>query len=245
MAHHQDGLDISSLHAAFTEWRGLDAFLQELTERAVRAVGGADACSVTMHRDGLLVTAAGSDAEALKLDRLQYEADAGPCVCSLREGREQYVRDMTAENRWSPYPEQAADFGIRSVLAAPLKVNSTTLGALNLYAHHPRAFEEHEGSIGRLADQAAGAVAVAARIDEERIAIEDLRAAMLSRSVIDQAIGIVMARRGCPEEEALATLRKASQHRNIKLRDLCRELVHHTGGTPPAPGGFARRTARN
>ncbi|WP_329120272.1 GAF and ANTAR domain-containing protein [Streptomyces sp. NBC_01465] len=241
MAENQDGLDLSALHTAFTDWRGLDAFLQELTERAVRAVGGADACSVTMHRDGRLVSAAGSDGEALKLDSLQYEADAGPCVCSLRDGREQYVRDMTTEQRWPPYPEKARTYGIRSVLAAPLKVNSGTLGALNLYAHEPYAFEEHAPSIGRLADQAAGAVAVAARIEEERTTVEDLRAAMFSRSVIDQAIGIVMARRNCPEDEALSTLRKASQHRNIKLRDLCRELVHHTGGTPPSPGSFARR----
>ncbi|MBO0515488.1 GAF and ANTAR domain-containing protein, partial [Streptomyces beijiangensis] len=207
MAENPDGLDFTTRPTTSADWRGLDAFLQDLTVRAVRAVDGADACSVTMNRDGRLVSAAGSDDEALKLDSLQYEADAGPCVCSVRDGRNQYAPDLAAEQRWSPYPEQAATYGIGSVLAAPLKVNATTLGALNLYAHHPRAFEPHEGSIGRLADQAAGAVAVAARIQEERTEADDLRAAMLSRAVIDQAIGIVMARRCCPEDEALATLR--------------------------------------
>jgi GAF domain-containing protein len=243
MAENQDGIDLTASPTALTGRRGLDAFLQELTERAVRSVGGADSCSVTMHRNGRFVTAAGSDDEARKLDSLQYEADAGPCVCSVRRGREQYAPDLAAERRWFPYPEQAATFGIGSVLAAPIQVNSTTLGALNLYAHEPRAFEPpaRGSAIGKLADQAAGAVAVAARFEEERTALDDLRAAMLSRAVIDQAIGIVMARSACPEHEALATLRRASQHRNIKLRDLCRELVLHTGGSPHAPGGFSPR----
>ncbi|MFJ2743160.1 GAF and ANTAR domain-containing protein [Streptomyces sp. NPDC087440] len=246
--------DLTSMHDALTDWRGLDSFLQELTEQAVRAVASADSCSVTMRRNGRLVTTASSDAEALTLDAMQYEVEAGPCVCSLREGVEQYVDDTLDEERWGPYPGLAAAQGIRSVFAAPLSVQGRpastvpdevsrvhTVGALNLYARRPGAFRREQEVVRRFAEQAAGAVAVAERIEKESEAARDLRAAMESRFVIDQAIGIVMARQRCPAEVALGVLRRASQGRNIKLRELCYELVLQTGGRPPEPGHFTRR----
>jgi ANTAR domain len=49
-----------------------------------------------------------------------------------------------------------------------------------------------------------------------------------SRSVIDQAIGIVMAQQGGGPEDAFAALRTISQRRNIKLRTIAAELVEAT-----------------
>ncbi|HEX4100746.1 MAG TPA: ANTAR domain-containing protein, partial [Pseudonocardiaceae bacterium] len=57
---------------------------------------------------------------------------------------------------------------------------------------------------------------------------DHLRIALSSRSVIDQAIGIVMAKRGCSPEAAFTTLRTVSQRRNIKLRVVATELVDAT-----------------
>ncbi|MFJ6696845.1 GAF and ANTAR domain-containing protein [Streptomyces sp. NPDC091272] len=249
-----NGFDLRTMHDALTDWRGLDSFLQELTVQAVRAVESADSCSVTMRRGGRLVTTASSDSEALLLDAMQYEVEAGPCVCSLENGVEEYVADMRREQRWGPYPGLAAAQGIRSVFAAPLslqarpatslpteQVRRHTVGALNLYSQRPEAFREEREIARRFSEQAAGAVAVAERIERESEAARDLRTAMESRFVIDQAIGIVMARQRCPAEDALVILRRASQGRNVKLRELCRELVQQTGGKPPQPGGFVQR----
>ncbi|MGW7415911.1 GAF and ANTAR domain-containing protein [Streptomyces sp. NPDC054863] len=249
-----NGFDLGPVHDALTDWRGLDSFLQELTVQAVRAVESADSCSVTMRRGGRLVTTASSDTEALVLDAMQYEVEAGPCVCSLENGIEEYVADTLVEQRWAPYPGLAAEHGIRSVFAAPLslrarpattlpteEVRRHTVGALNLYSQRPKAFCEEREIARRFSEQAAGAVAVAERIERESEAVRDLRTAMRSRFVIDQAIGIVMARQRCPADEALAILRRASQVRNVKLRDLCGELVRQTGGKPPEPGDFVRR----
>ncbi|HET6856927.1 MAG TPA: GAF and ANTAR domain-containing protein [Streptomyces sp.] len=236
-----DGFDLASLHRALSDWHGLESFLQELTERAVLAVGGADSCSVTMRRHGRLVTAASSDGLALALDGLQYDVEAGPCVCSLESGVEEYVPEMLAERRWGPYPRLVAAHGIHSVFAVPLIAGSRTLGALNLYSRTPRAYEGHKEAVRQLSAQAAGAVAVADRIERETEAGRDLRVAMLSRSVIDQAIGIVMARQRCTGDVAMGALRRASQGRNIKLRDLCAELVAQTGGSPPRSGTFTHR----
>ncbi len=62
---------------------------------------------------------------------------------------------------------------------------------------------------------------------------DHLRIALSSRSVIDQAIGIVMVQRHCDPDTAFATLRTISQRRNIKLRTVAAELV--TAIQSPSP----------
>ncbi|MBO9570289.1 MAG: ANTAR domain-containing protein, partial [Cellulomonas iranensis] len=69
----------------------------------------------------------------------------------------------------------------------------------------------------------------------------DLRASLESRAVIDQAIGIVMAQNRVGPDEALRLLRQASQGRNVKLRDLARDVVVAVGGSEPESVFVPRR----
>lgn len=55
--------------------------------------------------------------------------------------------------------------------------------------------------------------------------IGQLRTALETRDVIGQAKGILMERHHVTAEEAFAMLNRASQHCNVKLRDLARELT--------------------
>ena len=52
-----------------------------------------------------------------------------------------------------------------------------------------------------------------------------LNAALTSRAVIDQAIGIIMARRACTAGEAFAVLRRMSNNQNVKLRDVAAAMT--------------------
>lgn len=65
---------------------------------------------------------------------------------------------------------------------------------------------------------------------------DQLRAALSSRTVIDQAIGIIMARERCDADAAFAVLRATSQNRNVKLRDIATEIVKAVSSKPPRPG---------
>ena len=62
--------------------------------------------------------------------------------------------------------------------------------------------------------------------------VADLKAALTSRPVIDQAKGILMAERGCSPDEAFAMLSTASQRDNRKVRDIARALVDHAQQQP-------------
>jgi hypothetical protein len=65
---------------------------------------------------------------------------------------------------------------------------------------------------------------------------DDLQDALRSRAVIDRAIGVIMAQQGCGPGRAFDLLRAASQHRNVKLREVCAQLVARYGdhGDEPA-----------
>jgi AmiR/NasT family two-component response regulator len=63
---------------------------------------------------------------------------------------------------------------------------------------------------------------------EARRDVENLETAMESRSVIDQAIGILMAPGGRWPDEAFALLVGVSQRHNRKLREVATELVEAT-----------------
>ncbi|WP_432054394.1 ANTAR domain-containing response regulator [Streptomyces sp. bgisy022] len=82
-----------------------------------------------------------------------------------------------------------------------------------------------------------------------RAEVEQLRQAIVSRPVIDQARGILMATHGCTSDEAWHILREASQLSNTKLRTVAAALTAgaEAEGTPPPPAvrtALARAVAR-
>ncbi|MFD8064115.1 GAF and ANTAR domain-containing protein [Streptomyces cyaneofuscatus] len=215
----------------------LDEFLQVLAESALAQAPGADGCGITLERQHRPLTVVSAGISAPALDEAQYGQDDGPCLEALREGHEVSVGDMQLENRWNGYPAFAVAAGTRSSFSLPIAAHSHTAGALNLYSPKVDGFEEADlGALRDLAAQATGAIALAQRLSDTQTFTADLQAALTSRTVIDQAAGIIMNQRRCTAEEALATLRSASQHRNVKLRDLCAQLVGSISGSMP-PGG--------
>jgi AmiR/NasT family two-component response regulator len=70
---------------------------------------------------------------------------------------------------------------------------------------------------------------------------DDLQTAMGTRRVIDQAIGVVMAQNRCTSEEAFRLLRQASQHRNVKLRQVATDIVTAVSGEAPTVNAQFRR----
>ncbi|NKY08965.1 ANTAR domain-containing protein [Cellulomonas hominis] len=96
--------------------------------------------------------------------------------------------------------------------------------------------------------EASAAIVTAMVADQQALVdmsqtVEDLTVALRNRSVIDQAIGVVMAQNRCGSREAFGILRAASQHRNEKLRDVAAGIVQRMSGAPVDPGGFCARPA--
>lgn len=157
----------------------------------------------------------------------------------MREGVQVVIDDFAAETRWPEYCIQATANGIRSSFSLPLRGNGFGKGALNLYAARPQFFGPPQREIAEhFAGEASRAMALATRIADQVQLTRHLRIAMNSRSVIDQAMGVVMSQNRCDAAEAFAVLRHESQSRNVKLREVAAEIVTAASGKPPTPLRF-------
>jgi hypothetical protein len=164
------------------------------------------------------------------VDQLQVDAGEGPCLDASTVGSTFYAADLIDEKRWQVFAPAAVAAGVRSVLACPL--SSRRPGALNLYATLPAAFGATDRAKGQLFATLAG---LALNSAEER-ASDDKKSANLvealrTRELIGQAQGILMERERITGEQAFNVLRRASQHMNIKLREVAETLVE-TGESP-------------
>ncbi|WP_254650393.1 ANTAR domain-containing protein [Streptomyces sp. GbtcB7] len=83
----------------------------------------------------------------------------------------------------------------------------------------------HEDQLLLTVVASAGDTALAAEVLELRAITAQLRRALASRAVIDQARGMVMALTPCSSARAWDLLVDVSQHCNVKLRDVAAALV--------------------
>lgn len=214
----------------------IDAVMEKMVGLAAEVVTPAVACGLTVRRDGRPFTAAMTSELAARIDEIQYGSDEGPCLDALRHGLVVQVDDLTKEARWDSYRPHAVAHGVRSSLSLPLTVEGETLAALNLYSVAPAVFGgPHRESAVAFTDRSAAALTVSLRQVRYARVQHQLAEAMVSSSVIDQAIGILMAQQRCTATAAFDILRTASQHRNRKLREIAAELVTTVSGAPPQP----------
>jgi GAF domain-containing protein len=229
-------VNLRELHGALLSTQGVEEFLHEMAMLAARLVRGGLACGMTIQPNGKPVAVACSDPLAARVDGVQYELDDGPSLHAMRGGQVVRIEDTAEKARWPEFEAQAASHGIRSCLALPLNADGKPVGALNLYAREASAFGAAEARLAEnFAENASGALSLAIRLASHAALIEQLRSSLASRGVIDQALGIIMAREHCPQDRAFAILRSASQNSNVKLRDIASAVVTSVTGEPPQP----------
>ena len=226
----------TELQQALLGTESVEQFLQELALLAARLVANGLSCGMTIRPNGRPVTAACSDPLAAQVDEVQYRLDDGPCLHAMREGILVRIDDTAGRARWPRFESKAASHGIGSCLALPLIADGKPVGALNLYARAAGAFGAQETQRAeRFAENASGALALALRLSSYAALTDQLRSSLASRTVIDQAIGVIMAQERCTQTRAFDLLRCASQNRNVKLRDLAAAIVTSVSGEPPQP----------
>ncbi|MEJ7845424.1 MAG: GAF and ANTAR domain-containing protein [Acidimicrobiales bacterium] len=205
--------------------------LQRTVDLAVATVEGCDAAGVFLGDDQEVVTAAASAPLVVELDALQISAGEGPCLEVVAEGGTVHVADLADDPRWPTFGPAAVAAGVRSALAIRLSDSSTS--ALNLYARLPGAFGATDRAKALIFATLAGIALDTAeeRAGEER-QIANLHEALRTRELIGQAQGILIERERITGDQAFDVLRRASQHLNIKIREVARTIVE-TGETPP------------
>jgi GAF domain-containing protein len=205
--------------------------LASVVDLAVATIEGCDFAGIFLIEGDVVTTPVHTDPIVVEIDALQHQVSEGPCLDAIAHRLVFYADDLDDDLRWPHFAAHATTAGIRSVLALPLAANSH-LGALNLYARYPAAF----GIVDRakaaiLASLASLALTVAQSHEDEERRADNLHAALASRETIGEALGILMERERITAGQAFDILRRASQHLNIKLREVAQNLVN-TGEDP-------------
>ncbi len=200
--------------------------LQRVAELARDTIAELADVSVTLIDDDRPRTVVFTGALAVDLDERQYANGFGPCTDAAVSGSTITVHTADPGGSYPDFAGLAAARGVNHVLSVGLPIPQRTLGALNMYSGSEVAFAADSVDLAEtFAGYAAVAIANAVSYHDARDLAANLRAAMESRAVIEQAKGIIVAREHCTVDEAFAALARMSQRTNVKLRDVASTLV--------------------
>lgn len=98
----------------------------------------------------------------------ETETGLGPTGTAIRTGKPACSQNILSDSTYAPWRDEARKRGYASSIALPLMANSKVLGALNIYAAEPDAFDTGEELLLRqMADDLAYGI-VTVRMREER-----------------------------------------------------------------------------
>ena len=228
-----------SLHESAT----IDSYLQAATDMTAEVIEVVGSYSLCTSLYGNLLTVATSDRAAWQADQVEFDTEDGPCVEALRTGAVFKAIDLAEERRWPAWTAVATLLGFRSAAGISGEISPGHRIALNLYAPAPQAFDDetlHRATL--FVQEVAHTIPAAVRLFEADERVSQLEQALASRSTIDQALGVLMAQNQCSRDTAFGILRRASQNRNVKVRDVAATIIERFTGHPVAdPPPFQRR----
>ncbi|MFC3688747.1 GAF and ANTAR domain-containing protein [Aquipuribacter hungaricus] len=218
------------LHQVVVGSESLTQVLDRVAHLATRAVPDVDEVSVTFVEEGRGRTVVFTGQLAVQLDERQYADGFGPCLDAAATGRIVQVPDTANDSSYPDFAGQAVRSGVTRTLSVGMPVHGRTTGALNMYGFRGTGWDDltiamADGFAAHAGVALANAALYARAVDE----VSQMREAMASRAVIEQAKGMVMAARGCTADEAFAELGRMSAQANRKLRDIAEDVVSDLG----------------
>jgi GAF domain-containing protein len=196
------------------------------------ALVGADAGAIMLaDPQGRLRAVAASSEDAQLSELMQLQADEGPCVQCYHQVAPVTVTDLrTAGSRWPVFVAAVTGTSVfRAVHAVPLRLRGQAIGALNWFHHQPGAMNAEDLVLGQaLADVATIAILQERALRRAEVLSEQLRAALHSRVVIEQAKGVLAQHGGLPMDEAFTALRRHARHHRTRLADLAHAIAQGT-----------------
>jgi len=221
---------LSEVARALFATGSVERSLQLTVDLAFATIDGCDAAGVFNLRDGRITTVASTHPIVIELDDLQVASNEGPCIDALTGGQHPFAADLANAPQWPTFGPAATAAGIRSALA--FRLSDQPISALNMYARLPAAFGATDRAKGLIFATLAGlALDLAGERADDLLRVANLHEALRTRELIGQAQGILIERERITGDQAFDVLRRASQHLNIKVREVAQTLVE-TGETP-------------
>jgi GAF domain-containing protein len=176
-----------------------------------------------LHRLRLL---AATSEQARELELFQLQADQGPCMDCYATGQAVSVADLqAATQRWPRFVPAAIDAGFASVHAVPMRAAGSVLGALNLFGSVPGELTEADLLVGQTLTHIACVAILQEHAPTPATVMPQLRSALASRVVVEQAKGLLHHMLDVSVEEAFNVLRTYARAHGEHLTDVARRLM--------------------
>lgn len=161
-----------------------------------------------------------------EVDDIQNMTGQGPCISAAAEGRTVRSASLGQDPRWPRFGALVARLGVHSVISLPLVTPTGVVGAISVYALAEHVFDERAAEMGEMfAGPAAITVQNGRVLAQARRLAAELQNALVTRAVIDQAVGILMSRSGLSDRQALNELRRRSQNEHGKLAAVAQRII--------------------
>ena len=208
----------SELNELLLEEVELEAFQRRLAELAASLVPGAR-CVINVRRDAV-----------------ELAARSGVTRSRGEPGGIPRQRDPHAPGDQNPPEARAIAGATGDGVSIPLVVNGVDLGMLRLFAESSRAVSDAEvEALQDFTRLAAPAVVLMLRQSAHLVLDDQLQEAVVTRAVIDQALGVLMHARRISSIQAMQMLRQASQLTNRKVSEIAADVIQTLTGHPPEP----------
>lgn len=225
---HQERISEIFIGLADTLVVGYDLidFLQQLAERCVEVLDVTDAGIALVHDNTLQVLASSSDRMRL-LELFEVQRNDGPCMDAWNTGAGVAVAELgEADDRWPVFAPAAAAAGYHSAYACPMRLRTTVIGALNLFADRPDGLDvEGQALAQAMADMATIGIMHERTSREQNIVADQLQAALTSRVLIEQAKGVLAEQGGLEIADAFIAMRTYARNANQRLTDVASAIV--------------------
>ena len=179
--------------------------------------------------NGVLRVVAASNEATGVVELLELENQGGPGREAFRSGQQVRSGELAgseARERWSEFGEAALPAGFRAVTAVPMRLRGQVLGALDLFLTGAVELTDEDLTVAQgLADLATIAILQDRLVIDDRTLISQLRTALETRVVIEQAKGIVAQGADLTMDEAFGRIRDHARNHNMRLRDICAAIV--------------------
>lgn len=178
----------------------------------------------------LQVMAASSESVRI-IELLQVHASRGPCFDAFETGEMvmSSFYDAAAVDRWPAFVESARAGGFGSILAVPMRVRGTVLGALNLFrVDREELAGEDVVAAKALADIATIAILQDRAAHDSTVLVDQLQHALNSRVIIEQAKGVLAEKMHVDMDESFALLREYARNHNLTLRKVAEDVASGT-----------------
>ncbi|MEF3118167.1 GAF and ANTAR domain-containing protein [Streptomyces chrestomyceticus] len=204
-------------------------FLHQLCDRCNELLNVTAVGIMLTDPDGALQLIAASDEHTRLLELFALQTDQGPCVECHRSGTAHLNISLTCPVQTAAFPrfaERARQAGFVTTHALPMRLRQQIVGALNLFDAREQNLSDSDTRIAQaLADVATIAILQHRTIVHANIERAQLKAALSSRVVIEQAKGILAERWETDLDIAFDALRRHARKHQLQLTGMCRQFI--------------------